>query len=1220
MKLKSIELSGFKSFPDKTRIAFDRGVTAIIGPNGSGKSNISDAVRWVLGEMSPKSLRGSKMEDVIFNGTSGRNAANCASVSLILDTSAEYAAAMQEMSPAAEEAEEPAEGMPKVPRPQRIGDTDEVVVTRKYYRSGESEYYINKRQVRLKDVYEMFYDTGIGREGYSVIGQGRIAEVLSQKGDERRSIFEEASGISKFRYKKLEAERKLRDTEQNLVRINDILSEVSSRVEPLRKEAENAKKYLVLNEEKTALEITLWLNRIDALKTEREKTENSRICAKLELDAADSELSSAESALDTLINESYEKARLSSETERKITELERMINDCESRSAVLENDIEHYGSVSEGAKARMSDSRAALSESERRVNEARECAQRLAAQAAEKLELVREAERLCAEKASGLAEIKRLRGESETRRESLRAERAALSEKRAVKNSELEAALAGTGENDRRLAEAAQRMKELAELLEGHRKELDTADERLEALSAESEEIKNQILAAEERIASLGDKAVESRMTVTGYEQRREALLRMERLLEGYSDGVRRVLTDANGGRLKIKCYGTVSQIITAHEGYALALETALAAAVQFIVVGTEADAKAAIEHLKANRAGRATFLPVSVISGRTADMSRISDVAGFVGIASSLADYDAKFDGIVRDLLGRTVVAENMEAALEIARRTQFRLKIVTPDGQIINSGGSMTGGSAAKRVGIFSRNADIEALGAQIKKENAALLELESEKKRLSDKKEALSERLSGNEAEYASLRNERETARASLGAAEALYDEAKRKRDELELEKSGRGKSIADMKAQLEDTDKRISELDSELEDCESLLGTQTAAAASFEAEDRAAVEALAAARLEYSSAQTELGFKNELLSAAENEKKALETGIAESEKSLSDMSEAVEKATAELEHLRAEAVRIRADADTLREETGRISAERDKNEQKTAQLRTHIKDLQIKKDEAFRSHTALSNKLELQNGEYESVTNKLWDEYEMTYTAACEHRLPVEKMDKAPSRLASLKSQIRAMGSINANAVEEYRETKERFDFLTAQTEDLNKTRRSLDNAISRLNGSMKSTFAECFENINKTFGEVFTELFGGGSARLELENPDEPLDCGIDIIIRPPGKTVKSISLLSGGEQSFAAIALYLALQKINPAPFCIFDEIESALDDVNLARFAEYVRDHSDSTQYILITHRRGTMERADTLYGITMHEKGISDYIRLNVTELGEKIKEYTR
>ena len=334
----------------------------------------------------------------------------------------------------------------------------------------------------------------------------------------------------------------------------------------------------------------------------------------------------------------------------------------------------------------------------------------------------------------------------------------------------------------------------------------------------------------------------------------------------------------------------------------------------------------------------------------------------------------------------------------------------------------------------------------------------------------------------------------------------------------------------------------------------------------------------------------------------------------------MSEAVEKATAELEHLRAEAVRIRADADTLREETGRISAERDKNEQKTAQLRTHIKDLQIKKDEAFRSHTALSNKLELQNGEYESVTNKLWDEYEMTYTAACEHRLPVEKMDKAPSRLASLKSRIRAMGSINANAVEEYRETKERFDFLTAQTEDLNKTRRSLDNAISRLNGSMKSTFAECFENINKTFGEVFTELFGGGSARLELENPDEPLDCGIDIIIRPPGKTVKSISLLSGGEQSFAAIALYLALQKINPAPFCIFDEIESALDDVNLARFAEYVRDHSDSTQYILITHRRGTMERADTLYGITMHEKGISDYIRLNVTELGEKIKEYTR
>ncbi len=1215
MRLKAVELQGFKSFPDKTHIAFSDGVTAIIGPNGSGKSNISDAVRWVLGEMSLKSLRGSKMEDVIFNGAAGRNPANYTYVSITFDTAEEYAAA-QAALPAA--GNEPSDGEQARPRPARLGDGPEVTVTRKYYRSGESEYYINKRQVRLKDIYELFYDTGIGREGYSVISQGKISEVLSQKGDERRSIFEEAAGISKIRYKKLESERKLRDTEQNLLRVNDILSEVAVRVEPLRKEAENAKRYLVLNEEKTALEITLWLDRIDKLKAERERVETSVASAKLELDTATEALDGAETGLDSLINETYEMARDASETERQLSALAQSRAERESREAVLQNDSQHRRAVIASSADRKKAAEAAAEEAAHKLQTAKAEVSRAEKEASAAEEAAAAAEQAYAEAADGLRVSRAERDALSARRAELFASRAGLAEERAKRRTELEAAQSGAADFERRLAQASRRVDELETQVKTAAAALAAAEEAAQTLAKEAEDLRAQISEAEQNAAETSERIVAKRLELTAAEQRRESLLRMERLLEGYSDGVKRVLNDASGGRLSIACYGTVSQLISSDSRYVVALETALGAAVQFLVVETESDAKAAVEHLKRNKAGRATFLPVATVHGRLADVEKVKGCPGYIGIASELAAYEPKYQGVIRELLGRTALAEDMDAALAIARAAGYRLKIVTLDGQVISPGGSITGGSAAKRVGVFSRSADIESLSAQIKEINAALLCEETEKRRETASAESFRAGLREKEEALTAQGAEREARSADCRAARALLDEARASRAELSDAYGGSDASLGKARGLLDVLDASLAESDAALERCERDLQTASDAQSAAENAERSALDSLTKAQLAQSAARSALGYKKELLATAESEAASRLAAVGETENESRQAETEIASAQAELEQLSAQAASAAGEEEKLKTAVGEIAKKRDATERRIADLRADIKSLQIKKEESFRSYTGLCGRADVLNGEYETVTNKLWDEYEMTYSAACEHRLPVEKMEKAPSRLASLKSQIRAMGSINANAVEEYKETKERFDFLTAQTEDLNKTRRSLDNAISRLNASMKTTFTECFDNINRVFGEVFTELFGGGSAHLELEDPENPLECGIDIILRPPGKTVKSISLLSGGEQSFAAIALYLALQSINPSPFCIFDEIESALDDVNLARFADYVRVHSDKTQYILITHRRGTMERADTLYGVTMRKKGISEYIRLDISELEEKMKEY--
>lgn len=1216
MRLKAIEMQGFKSFPDKTRITFDSGVTAIIGPNGSGKSNISDAIRWVLGEMSAKSLRGSRMEDVIFNGTASRTAANCASVTLCIDTEEEYNRANHitiEAEAETEDADSSKSGA------YRLSDSTEVNVTRKLYRSGDSEYYINKKQVRLKDIYELFYDTGIGREGYSVIGQGKIAEVLSQKDDERRSIFEEAAGISKIRYKKLEAERKLRDTENNLVRVNDILSEISSRIGPLEKEAENAKQYLVLSEEKKGIEITLWLDRLDYLRARRVECEQELATAKLAFETAEREVTACDEATDRILNETYEFSRIMSECEREKTEAVHRKGEAEGKKAVCANDIAHADSSAAEAKNSISSAVAEKAEAEKMTAECRESLADLE-EKLNKYESDSKNAESAYESARGASSAADAEYEaSGARLEILTNEKSMLSAREAGCVASLEAERRTASENADRLTAARERMNAL---------EAESA--RVEALISEATKLindtENKIIALDYERASLlsslrsiNDEMTSERIALSGEEQRRDQLTRLENLLEGYSESVKRVINDCQNGVIrnngeKIGLYGTVSNIISSDSEYVVALETALAASVQFIVVDKESDAKACIRYLKENKLGRATFLPLQSVNGKKSDVSQIEGMNGYIGIASELAKYDKRFEGVVNDLLGRTVIADNIDSASQIARKSGFKIKIVTLDGQIINAGGSYTGGSSAVKVGVFTRAMDIERLGESIKAREEKIASLEAKHEKTTADCTKTDDELEALRLTLSAANNQKAAHNATNDSLNVRIEEEKSRIDSLALG----GEMLSKLENELAEITAEATRLNDAIALATAARDTARADADSLKKAEEAAFALVSDARMALFTAKNEVTVAKERLDISLRRETELAARITIGSSSVERAEAIIRERTLETEKLNEICVECDAVIAGCDKRMAELIIGREEKEKQLNEMRAKQKVVAAAKEESFRAVTESEMKFTSVNTEYDTVTSKLWDEYELTYSDAESYRLPKEKMDKGPSRLASLKAKIRAMGVINVNAVEEYRVTKERYDFLTEQTDDLNKTRISLDKTISKLASGMKETFLECFEKINTEFNAVFTELFGGGSARAELTDPMMPLECGIDIVLKVPGKSVRSISLLSGGEQSFAAISLYLALQRVNPSPFCVFDEIESALDDVNIVKLASYVRRNSDKTQYILITHRRGTMERADTIYGITMRQKGISDYMKLNMAKLDDIIKEY--
>ena len=1180
MYLKALEMRGFKSFPDKTRMEFGKGITAVVGPNGSGKSNISDAVRWVLGEMSPKSLRGSKMEDVIFSGTAKRSPTGYCEVSLIMDNKG------RELSV----------------------DTDEVKITRKYFRSGDSEYRINEKTSRLKDIYELFLNTGIGREGYSVVGQGKIAEVISQKSDERRHIFEEAAGISKFRYRKNDASKKLAETDANLVRVTDIATEIGSRIGTLEKEAENAKKYIVLADRKKELEVAIWFDKITKAAIESEKYETKTNEARSNYEAKERELEESEKRTEE-VSEKKQTSSIEAEIIRnELSELEAEKANLESLRSLSKNDIAHHEATRETLKAQM----------DMLVKETIPAYEKelLDAENAENNGRI-ESEKAAADKSNAENELilaKEKLAARNTEHENAATVLRACEEKLTnAKISKAAAENAAKSESDKRSfidgeISKAQDEKKQTELL------LKAAEDRRIKIEAEKAEISAELSQEMREFDAANAKhdmkireRNEQNALLASDVHRKEMLERMDKLLEGYPGSVKAVVNEPT---LSGIC-GPVSRLITAKQEYVTAIETSLGAAVSNIVTEDEKAAKDAIRFLKEQNAGRATFLPLTSIKGTVLSQAGLSGERGYIGIASDLVSYEAKFEVIAQYLLGRTVVADGIDNASNIARKYGYKFRIVTLDGQLINAGGSYTGGSAAKGAGIMSRGADIEKLEARIKKTEAAIKKLSEEiKESLEERDEAqsfiegLRNDLSNTDSALYKNDGDIKLYTERIAACEERIAKTKAQLDEyadgaiserinkLTLETEIAEKERDDAALKLSEARKAREDAEDEADRLEKELSEKSLAALAKEKDLLAFGDKTASARVRLGEANAKL-----------SETKAQDDELA---KKLSDAMNLVEGGDEKI----AEAETAITDCRARLEDKIR---EGNELERMLTEIRNRERDLMNDKEEFVKELTRCENILQNSRETYDTLTAKLFEEYELTYSEARSMNLPAPTAE-FNTELASVKAKIRALGSVNVNAVEEFKETKERYDFMTAQINDLNESKKSLEGIISRLEKDMKVMFSAAMEKINESFKEVFVELFGGGSAEIVITEPDNILESGIEINIQPPGKMVKSLSLLSGGEQAFTAIALYFAILKVNPAPFYIFDEIEAALDDVNVARFGKYLRRNSKSTQFIVITHRRGTMESADTLYGVTMQEKGVSNFLKVNIEDVEKK------
>ncbi len=1179
MYLKALEVRGFKSFPDKTRLDFEKGVTAVVGPNGSGKSNVSDAVRWVLGEMSPKSLRGSKMEDVIFAGTAKRTQTGFCEVSIIVDNTEHT--------------------LPN--------DADEVKITRKYYRSGDSEYRINDKPSRLKDIYELFLNTGIGREGYSVVGQGKIAEVLSQKSDERRHIFEEAAGISKFRYRKNETEKKLNETDTNLIRLCDIASEIETRLAPLEKDAENAKKYLVLSDRKKELEVSIWLDKIVSSSDKSKTLENKHATAKKSYEDTDNEITLLDSAIEGLFNKKQFASQKADSKRQEISEVEAEKNSLENLRSLAGNDISHHNerktqinteiSLLSGEELNSLKEKLALAEKDAENS----------IKASEKAnEDLKQAELLLIEKT---ALVEKAEKELEEKNDEIRKSTEALTSLKIEEAAELTSEKSETERKDFLDAEIK---KADAELEEAY-KALESAEQRKKDFKAEKEQLIADIAEEQEGLKVLAARreellaqknSLEARYAADSH--RREVLDRMDKMLEGYPGSVKAVMNEQS---LSGIC-GPVSRILNVSGEYVTAIETALGTAVSNIVVENEECAKAAIGFLKRTNGGRATFLPLTSVSARVLDEHGISREKGYIGTASDLVSFDEKYRVIAENLLGRTVVAQNIDDASVIARKYSYKFRVVTLDGQIINSGGSYTGGSGVARTGVMSRNADIAALdesisvlGAQMKQLKADIKDNEEECQSAIDYIESLKNDLSNSDSGLYRSENDIKLHTEHIEACSERLKNMHLQRDEFDSDKIKERLSLITSKRQAEEA--HLELLNAQLTELSTVL--DNADAEKLTAADNVNNGKLAILSCEKDIQTANAALSNLRLQIAENVRRteALKLELKQIEELLMGINDSLEKSE---ENIKAASDKLEALKGEL-EEFVNLSqnVEGEMNRKREDQ-----KAMQKDKEIFFEEMTKLASQLEACNAEYDNLTAKLWEEYTLTFTEAASLGYPAPDKE-SNQELASIKSKIKSLGHINVNAVEEFKETKERYDFMSKQINDLEDSKKSLESIIRRLEADMKTMFVKAVNDINEQFKVVFADLFGGGNADIVISDPENVLESGIEINIQPPGKMVKSLSLLSGGEQAFTAIALYFAILKVNPAPFYIFDEIEAALDDVNVNRFASYLKKNND-TQFIVITHRRGTMEVADTMYGVTMQEKGVSSFLKVNIDDVEKK------
>ena len=1202
MRLKQLELQGFKSFPDKTVITFDRGITVVVGPNGSGKSNISDAMRWVLGENSSKSMRGEKMEDVIFAGSQKRSPMGFAEVSVTFDNSVESG------------------------KVASFSEYDEITVTRRYYRVGDSEYLINGKAVRLRDIHELFLNTGIGRDGYSIIGQGKIAEIISQKNGERRAIFEEAAGIARYRYQKTEAAKKLEDTDANLVRLEDILSVLGERVEPLEKESEKAKKYLEIRDAKMAVDIALSLFDIDNMRDRVEELAKQTASAKTDLDNADETRQNIENAEERARNE-----ELLAKIERekllaRITELSDAIRDRESSVKLAENNTEHLRTtlVSSGERIRVLENakREAEEESARLIEKEkteRAGVTALASGAKQAENDVRALEAAISENERAYASL----GE---KIEALRGEQTDIVVQASVAAAQSEADMKKCAE----LSEAIEKYEGDIRLMDGR---IEKAEEKIAEYKKKENTVKARLDESDAKKALLEKTARElsekKNTLFLDMSQRRhkiQNLVRMEELLEGYSGAVRFILKDYKDGKVTlpngapVKIHGPVSKLISVPDEYSAALEVAFGQSLQNIVVEDEESAKASIAYLKKKNGGRATFYPISTMRGTEISASEVPEKVrtGFVSVASALIECDEKFRGIIRSLVGRILIATDMEAANKIARAMNFRYRIVTLDGQVINAGGSFTGGSLSADGRMLSRRVQIEKLGDEVKELEKALAACEKE---LRDASLAMAE-LKKNEASILSsasaMKTMHDAEQMQLNVLISTRDAQKNTCLSLIQEREVLTEKAEKAKSDIGDIDRRKDEFSkavAEAEQARALLAEQK----------KTQAKSLELARTRHSeitvkcaAAEAGLTMLSEMRAAAEKRLADVLENIRELSCETAGAEEQIRLHAEEIVHLRAEIEKLSAELRESEAKKGDYALRAAELEKKLNELRIKGRDIMDRRDLLYRTYTKLESEFESKRGEQEKLLAFLWDEYELTYSEAtkkCTEKVTKETRGEAVAAQNRYKNQLKSLGAVNVNAIEEYKSVKKQFDELTEQITDLKVSKNDLLSIIESLEETMRRDFLDTVREININFGKVFTELFGGGHAEITLSEPENVLESGIDINVAPPGKVIKNMSLLSGGEQSFVAIALYFAIMKANPTPFCILDEIEAALDEVNVDKFADYVKNYSDKTQFVIITHRRGTMEAAERLYGVTMHEKGISDVISIDVSEIEQKI-----
>jgi len=1188
MILTSIQIQGFKSFADKTTLKFGKGITAVVGPNGSGKSNISDAVRWVLGEQSTKSLRGQSMEDVIFGGTADRRPHGFCEVTLNIDNS---------------------------DRTLNF-DNDSVSITRRYYRSHESEYQINNVSVRLKDINELFMDTGLGRDGYSMIGQGKIDNIISSKSDERRDIFEEASGISKYRYRKTDAERKLVAAEDNLLRLNDIMSELESRVEPLRIQSEKAEKFFALAEKKKQLEIGIWLYTLNNSKEQLRNQESKIANAKLQYNEIEDALSEFDEKNE---QNTAEFSKLTAMIEQKRSEISvanEEIVKLEASISLVENDIAHNN---ENVK-RLNDEKSNMGQtddqtlslieekkkqSEEKTKEIKDLSEKLSKLEGELTALVNDSESISRKIEEQVKQINVISAEISDKRVEMVTADTSVNEIES-QHSSIDEIINGAEKTFEHLNS------EFAETKEFFEKTEETVNEYTNSLKG----YELRLSSKEELKVKAKENLEKTRLDIEEKKRRIQILSELENSMEGFSGAVKYILGESQKGILR-GVHGTISKLITVKKEYSVAIETALGNNIQNIVVDTDADAKRCINLLKSNNAGRATFMPVSSVKSREFKESGFDSIFGFVGLASDLVKTDSKYEEIIKYLLGGAVVTEDIDSAVALAKKYNYRVKVVSLDGQVVNPGGSLTGGSLVKQAGLLSRRNDIDRLKGQVEKLSEQLKNYDSDFENAKTEVAEVEADITAVKSDLQVANEDKIRCLAELKHLEDDINASKKEITELKSQKLDMGEKIKGLKELSAKASASIAELSEKKSKFQFEIDEMTGGRNSIFDKRDSLSEEITSIKLEIANAQKDEATL--LLSVSELERSLGDRKLRSTEidSEIAAIEFKNEQSISEISNIKDEIDNQKFKIESAQKLIAEFVEKRNETEKFGAQLRVSERERTLEREKIGGELARLTERKEMMTKEYDDCIRQLYDEYQLTKSEAELIAVEIEKPAESKKELNEVKSKIRSLGSVNVSAVEEYKEVKERYDFMKEQIDDVQKSRSELHKLINQLTSQMQELFVVGFDKINENFKSTFTDLFGGGSAQLKLSEPENILESGIDIEANLPGKNVPSLDGLSGGEKALVALSIYFSIMQVNPPPFCFLDEVDTALDDINVDRFAEYMRNSDKfSTQFICVTHRRGTMEAADMLYGVTMQEKGVTKLLELNVAELEKKLK----